>query len=188
MKTKLFTVALISMFTIIMVNCSKEEPIKNEVQEEMDVKSILDNYHFFGEPPTVIQEKSGKSITKTIKFFETEGLIEFSAKEECGSYPYATVTGSGNATHIGKYHVLNIGCYDGVSPILGFITAANGDEIHTYVASAEQDPETEIWTYHYIIYNGTGRFLNATGEVFMTGVIDTENLVWKLKGEGTIFY
>ena len=38
-----------------------------------------------------------------------------------------------------------------MSVMNGKITAANGDEIHTYVESAWQDLETEIWYFHYII-------------------------------------
>ncbi len=134
-------------------------------------------------------EKAGKAVTKTIKFFEVSGTFEFdNTIEGCAPAPYLTLEGEGNASHIGHYTVINFGCYDGMSVMNGKITAANGDEIHTYVESAWQDLETEIWYYHYIIYGGTGRFDGAYGEVDLFGTIDMANFVWTMEGEGTITY
>jgi len=108
--------------------------------------------------------------------------------EECDPAPYLTLSGDGNASHIGHYTVVNFGCYDGESLISGIITAANGDEIYTYVTSAELDPETDIWYYHYVIDGGTGRFDGAYGEVDLFGTIDFESYEWTMEGEGTITY
>lgn len=137
----------------------------------------------------ISHEKAGKPVTKTIKFFEASGPFELEDNVEgCAPYPYMTVSGEGNASHIGHYTVLNYGCFDQVSPVFGIITAANGDEIHTYVTSAWQDPDTEIWYYHYVIYGGTGRFDGAYGDVDLFGTIDFENFEWTMEGEGTITY
>lgn len=149
-----------------------------------------DNLVNENDPSVISYEKAGKPVTKTIKFFEVSGTFEFDyTSGECAEgVPYATLEGEGNASHIGHYTVANYGCYDGESVINGLITAANGDEIHTYVDDAWQDPDTEIWYYHYVIYGGTGRFDEAFGDVDLFGTIDFENFEWTMEGEGTITY
>ena len=138
----------------------------------------------------ISHEKAGKPVTKTIKFFEVSGTFQFDYNSGvCDpGVPYATLEGDGNASHIGHYTVLNYGCYDGESVINGIITAANGDEIHTYVESAELDEDTGIWYYHYVIDGGTGRFDGASGDVDLFGTIDFVNFEWTMEGEGTITY
>ena len=112
-----------------------------------------------------------KQMTKTIKFFEATGPIEFDyTVGGCTPYPYETVTGEGNASHIGHYTVLNTGCFDGTSVIYGVITAANGDEIQTYIA---YDVYVDgIWYFHYVVYGGTGRFDGVCGYIDMYGTLD----------------
>jgi len=136
-----------------------------------------------------------KQMTKTIKFFEATGPIEFDyTVGGCTPYPYETVTGEGNASHIGHYTVLNTGCFDG-SLISGKITAANGDEIHTYIAYAVN--VDGIWYFHYIVNGGTGRFDCVSGYIDMYGTIDLVfegdpphpiSGTWTLEGEGVIVY
>jgi hypothetical protein len=188
MKTKLLSIALIGLLTSIMVNCSKDDTVKSEAQQEM-VLSPLADYNFIGYPPATMFRKAGKAVTKTIKFFEVTGPFEFDyTVDGCAPFPYLTIYGEGNASHIGRYTVQDVGCYDGESPIFGSITAANGDEIHTYVASAVQDLDTGIWTYHYIIYEGTGQFDGVYGNIYLLGTIDFENFTWTMWGEGEITY
>ncbi len=67
------------------------------------------------------------------------------------------------------------------------IVVGNGPSFAKF-KSAYQDVNTGIWYYHYVIYNGTGRFEGATGDINMYGTLDFENFVWNLQGEGTITY
>lgn len=188
MKTKLFSIALIGMFAFILAGCSTDETVQNDLQEKI-VQYTLTDYHFLGQPPTSIYRKNGVAVEKTIKFHEAEGPFEFKyGVDGCDPYPYLNINGTGIASHIGNYSVINYGCYDGFSLILGVITAANGDEIHTYINSAYQDLETGMWYYHYKVYNGTGRFAGAEGDIYMTGTLDFENFKWSLQGEGFITY
>jgi len=188
MKTKLLSITLIGLLTLIMVNCSKDTTLKSEAQQEM-VESPLANYKFVGYPPSTLLRKSGKAVTRTIKFFEISGTFEFNYTViGCAPSPYLTISGEGNASHIGHYAVEDNGCYDGESPIFGIITAANGDEIHTYVASAVQDENTGFWTYHYVVYEGTGQFDGVYGDIYLLGPIDFENWTWTMSGEGEITY
>lgn len=188
MKTKLLSITLIGLLTLIMVNCSKDTTLKSEAQQEM-VQSPLANYKFIGYPPSMVLRKSDKAVTRTIKFFEISGPFGFDyTVDGCAPFPYLTISGEGNASHIGLYTVKNQGCYDGESPIFGIITAANGDEIHTYVASAVLDENTGIWNYHYVVYGGTGQFNSVYGDIYLVGLIDFENWVWTMYGEGEITY
>lgn len=188
MKTKLFSIALIVMFAFILAGCSTGETVQDEWQEKL-VQNTLTDYHFLGQPPASAYRKNGVAVEKTIKFFRSGGPFMFDfTVDGCAPYPYLTVNGSGIASHIGNFSVTNYGCYDGSSLILGIITAANGDEIHTYIDSAYEDGDTGLWYYHYKIYNGTERFTGAEGDIYMYGTLDDENFVWSLQGEGNITY
>ena len=179
---------MIGLLTFVIINCSKDSTIEIEAQQEL-VQSPLANYSFIGNKPFTDFKKSDQAVTKTIKFFEATGPFEFDfTVDGCAPYPYLTISGMGKASHIGLYTVENYGCYDGESPIIGTITAANGDEIHTYVASAVQDQNTGIWTYHYIVYEGTGQFVGIYGDIYLLGNIDFENWTWTMWGEGEITY
>ena len=188
MKIKLLSIALTGILAIILAGCTTEETIQDNMQKEI-VQNIITDYHYLGETPTTTLRKNGVAVEKTIKFRKGEGTFNFDfTNNECNGAPYLTISGSGNASHIGNFNVINFGCYDGFSVILGVITAANGDEIHTYINAAYQDLETGLWHYHYVVYNGTGRFTDAFGDIYMYGTLDFENFVWSLQGEGTITY
>ena len=188
MRTHVFSFALFSLFALLMVACSNDEPVSNELLNT-SIEAPVDNYYFTGQPPRTPTENPGSDVTKTIKFFEASGPFELDFTSElCAPAPYLSIYGYGNGSHIGRYQVVAGGCYDGMSLILGVITSANGDEINTYIASAVQDMATGIWTYHYVIYDGSGRFENAYGDIYLTGTIDFINWTWTLAGEGTITY
>lgn len=188
MKTKLLSIAFIGVLALIMINCSKDYDVKSDVQQDV-IQSPLANYSFIGNPLGKTLIKPGKDVTKTIKFFDATGPFEFDFNVDgCAPAPYLTISGKGNASHIGYYTVENHGCYDGESPMLGIITAANGDKLYTYVASAVQDQITGIWTYHYVIYDGTGQFADVYGDIYMLGTIDFENWTWTMSGQGEITY
>lgn len=188
MKTKLFYIAFISILMLLFVGCSNDVNSNLDLQEQ-DVEFSLENYVFKGQPPENVKNTHAKSITKVLKFFEAEGPFEFDYNVVgCSPAPYLMVSGSGNATHLGLYTNINQGCYDGNSLILGVITAANGDEIHTYIESAYQDVATGLWYYHYVIYNGTDKYEGATGYIDMVGTLDFVNFTWNLQGDGAITY
>ncbi len=150
-------------------------------------------------------EKSGKAVTKTIKFQKSSGPFEviFNDENPCFQYygaPQMYITGGGNASHMGKFTVVNTFCFymEGEAIIvlgdwLGFLTAANGDEIYTQVV----DPLNDwyiidgISYMEYTVIGGTGRFEGASGEVLMYGTFaftsETEG-VWELEGGGSITY
>lgn len=143
----------------------------------LDISTGIIQYDFVG---TI----NSKPVTKTMKIQRAWGGFELINEDP---YFQTRIVGEGEATHIGHFSVLNT--YDSDAymnpvggPWLGFITAANGDEIHTQMVGVL---EGEV--YHYIIIGGTGRFMGATGELFMSGEIYPD-LTWYLEGEGTITY
>jgi hypothetical protein len=124
---------------------------------------------------------------------------------ECGDYPLAQVLieGEANATHLGKFTVINIYCMNfdfgyPISAIEGTMTAANGDELHTNIPTpwdgvSIYPGENGVTFYVYTIMGGNGRFENATGTILMWGTTteDPNNPLagtWEMEGEGTISY
>jgi len=89
----------------------------------------------------------------------------------------AEPTGSGNATHLGKF--TNTGKVsftpDASNPNIlhpsggGVFTAANGDKLNFVIISGALDLTTGIGTGDFEFTGGTGRFANATGRT--SGVI-----------------
>ena len=90
------------------------------------------------------------------------------------------ISGSGNATHLGRYTYEALECFDGVSDYAGTftLTAANGDTITgTYsgqvvaivgtVGQYEQDA---------VVTGGTGRFADASGAFHVSGLADLASL------------
>ena len=132
MKTQilLFVVLLIAA-----LGCEKTSS-PNEASLDPEVLfSPFFNYTYTGDLPENQSHLKGATVTKTIKFRESSGAMEFSLGD-CAPYYNVRLTGEGQASIMGKYHVLNTFCSDGIGAIgdiFGFLTAANGDEIHTQV-------------------------------------------------------
>jgi hypothetical protein len=93
------------------------------------------------------------------------------------------VQGTGHATHLGAFTVINYLCYEDPTITRGLLTAANGDQIHTMVTGP---PVNGV--YNYAILGGTGRFEGATGYIDMWGDIDIIAETFDLEGLGEITY
>ncbi len=132
--------------------------------------------------------------TRPMKFLNSSGSFEIRMNDEACSETglQAYVWGSGNATFLGAFDVVNLYCVDMMgnpaSPIQGFLTAANGDQMFTQVIDAWIDMDTGENFLVYMIIGGTGRFQNASGEWLIHGWIDYENSTWDLTGEGEIAF
>ena len=133
----------------------------------------------------LIQASKSENATKVTKEFKmlysrgtvsvipnTDPFIWGSPDSGCGGKGdlQFVVDGGGIASHIGKFSVMNLACVDGVgnfvSPLFGWITAANGDVIHTMLENVTPDPDHPGFnTYRYKILGGSegGRFEKATG-------------------------
>ena len=132
-----------------------------------------------------------KKVTKTLKFHESSGILLYFADppvpcEVCDICEYGSmllVQGTGHATHLGAFTVINYLCYEDPTTTRGLITAANGDQIHTMVTGP---PVNGV--YNYAILGGTGRFEGATGYIDMWGDIDIITETFDLEGLGEITY
>ena len=94
---------------------------------------------------------------------------------------------AGIGTHIGKFTLSGVADADGV--IWFTVTAANGDKLFGVVVGASPSGE-EIYL---LIYDGTGRFEGATGDITASITIDPNpvslnpvTLAYKGTGTGTI--
>ncbi len=144
-----------------------------------------------------------KGVTeKIITFKQSSGTLEVIFDcPECETGYQLRTPGSGIATHLGNFTVLNTVCIDIISfepfefvPVgdwLGFIYAANGDELHTQMVNGpyiNEDNPGFIY-YDYEVLGGTGRFEDVTGGYLVTyGTADFVNLTWELQGSGPIYF
>jgi hypothetical protein len=102
-------------------------------------------------------------------------------------HTYAELIGSGNATHLGKFTftsthknevILNsngqLAIFDGIYKNV----AANGDELHGTYTGAFTPFGGNIFKIEadIIVTGGTGRFLNATGEISLFGEMDANHM------------
>jgi hypothetical protein len=188
MKTQ---IVLFFVLLIAAVGCEKAISSYEETLDPELLLSPFFGYTYTGDLPENQSYLKGATVTKTIKFQETSGVMEFSMGD-CAPDYNVRLTGYGRASLMGKYHVLNTFCSDGInptSPILGFLTAANGDEIHTMVTDAGYNEQGELIYYIYTVLGGTGRFEHiVSGEMKITGSMDFENLTWTCEGEGTLVF
>ena len=189
MKTQILV--LVSLF-MLSYGCSESNPIEeNNATITLQEKALLT-------PLTIdfsknaFKSSNAKAVTRTIKFQRSSGYFDFVyPSTECSQYVQVLIVGTGNATFLGNFDVINKYCFDGVEPvgpIYGFLTAANGDEIFTQMIGATEVPAPEISNFEYLILGGTGRFEDASGYIHMYGTIDRVNFIFNLEGEGEITF
>ncbi|MFO7933640.1 MAG: hypothetical protein ACQERS_14960 [Bacteroidota bacterium] len=188
MKTQ---IVLFFVLLIVAMGCEKSTSSNEETLDPELLLSPFFGYTYTGDLPENQSPLKSASVTKTIKFQEASGVIEFQ-EGDCAPNINVRLTGYGQSSLMGKYHILNTFCSDGVDPvtsIYGFLTAANGDEIHTMVTDAGYNEEGELLYYVYTVLEGTGRFENiVSGEMIITGTMDFESLTWTCEGEGTLIF
>jgi hypothetical protein len=185
----------------IAFSCQKNS-VEGTVYDEDVVleKSIFNfNHNRVGDMSIPDAKKpNGKAVTKTIIFHNSSGYGSVIVNpEECGDFSpplQLIIDGGGTATHLGLYTVINKVCIDidgnFLSPVLGFMTAANGDEIHSIMGNPYPDMDNPPNVYFpYTIIGGTGRFDGASGHIDMYGIAKLEPpFDWHLTGIGEITY
>ena len=188
MKTQ---IVLFLSLLIVAMGCEKLNSPNEKTPDPELLLSPFFGYKYTGELPQNQSHYKGTMVTKTIKFKETSGVMEFTLGD-CAPYYNVRLTGEGQASLLGRYHVLNNFCSDGVDPvgpIYGFLTAANGDEIHTMVTEAGYTDEGELLYCVYTVLGGTGRFEHiVSGEMIIYGNMDMVGLTWTVWGEGTLVF
>jgi hypothetical protein len=138
---------------------------------------------------------------KIITFKQSSGTIEVIPCEDCATGWQLRTPGSGIATHLGNFTLLNTVCIEITSfepfefiPVgdwLGFITAANGHELHTQMVNGPYFPEGPEGPeyYDYSVLDGTGRFADVTGgDWVIYGSTDVVNFTWDVQGGGPIYF
>jgi hypothetical protein len=186
------------------VSCQDEAVISDDnlsPSNEALLVQCLDNFNHYQADLWVTLPKrghNGNAVTKKIVFHPSSGTFGVIPNlDACGDFPHLQmfIEGGGTATHLGAYSVVNLACVDEsgafLSPVLGFITAANGDVIHTQMGIPYPDLDNPPnFYYPYTIIGGSegGRFESATGYVMMYGIVDYETATWNLIGEGEITY
>lgn len=183
---------LLASLIILSYGCSESNPIGDTNETiTLQEKALLTPLTFDLSKKDFKSSKA-KAVTRTIKFQRSSGYFDFVyPSTECSPYVQVLIVGTGNATFLGNFEIINKYCFDGevpVGPIYGFLTAANGDEIYTQMIGATEVPAPEISDFDYIILGGTGRFADASGFIHMYGTIDRVNFIFNLEGEGEITF
>lgn len=198
-KHLIFILALVA----IVLSCNKEN-LQNDPAAVPEIDALqtqkllspLINYDVttcFPNYQVPLNAKKGKPKTKTIKIrgAGTTKLL-FPPNNNCGENEIEVVLeGEGHATHLGLFSFNSTYCsLDGQNPvdlILGIQTAANGNELHSVLVGAGEDPE--LGTYQdWVFIGGTGRFEDASGNVRLYTMVDFVNLTWSNHGVGTLTY
>lgn len=144
---------------------------------------------------TNFKANRGALKTKTFKIRQSGNMIMLNPAEYgCDdSIAFVVVEGQGHVTHMGLTSVNISYCtFDGLNSndiIYGFLTAANGDKIFSFLTFASEAPdENGIWIQEWTVYDGSGRFDGATGEITLYVTFDFPNSLWSNTGVGTITY
>jgi len=131
---------------------------------------------------------------KTIKFMNSSGTMQF-VPDFTEMLIYITVEGTGNASHLGNFTVVNNAAQDMLTGEVlywnGILTAANGDQLFTHMVEMWMEGDVEYAKYH--VLSGNGRFKDVyDGEFILYGYseMDPETMtgIWELKGEGPIYF
>ncbi len=104
-------------------------------------------------------------------------------------------SGTGEASHFGKFTIVDQVYLDNSIPNTAIITAANDDQIFTNFSATAIDGApngTLLVTNYNIITGGTGRFAGATGNFISHSIISTNSTTGITTGsdsfDGTIIY
>ena len=190
MKTQ---IVLFFVLLIAAMGCDKTTSLNAETLDPELLFSPFINYSYTGDLPENQNNLKSAMVSKTIKFQEVSGIFEFQ-EGDCAPYLNARLIGEGQSSLMGHYRVLNTFCTDGVNPVTpinGFLTAANGDEIHTMVIEAGPTVDNDKYESYYIytVLEGTGRFENiVSGEMVLYVNASFETLTWTCEGEGTLVF
>ena len=190
MKTQ---IVLFFVLLIAAMGCDKTTSSNEEALDPELLLSPFFGYTYTGDLPDSQGHLKSATVTKTIKFLETSGIFEF-LEGDCAPYLNVRLIGEGQSSLMGHYSVLNTFCSDGVAPVsnlYGFLTAANGDEIHTMVIEAGPTVDNDKYESYYIytVLEGTGRFENiVSGEMVLYVNASFETLTWTCEGEGTLVF
>jgi hypothetical protein len=106
-----------------------------------------------------------------------------------------SISGTGQATHLGKVTVISQDCITLIPPSFSFasdqllLTAANGDQVFAaYSGFLTSEGTVGVITGGYQIVGGTGRFSQATGAGSVHGVEDLITGKGQVQLNGTISY
>lgn len=200
---KLFIYVVGALF--LFASCESEN-LENEavLGEENDVILMqavksFNNQDLSMQPSKAAKNFNANRVTKDLIFKYSRGTFSVVPNPGyCGDFipPLQfVIEGDGIASHIGRFTVQNFACVapDGnfLSPLYGFITAANGDIINSVLNESYPDEENPPFVYYqYDIIGGSegGRFEGATGYITLYGLVDQSKGTFDFEGWGEITY
>lgn len=143
--------------------------------------------------PSILPERQAAAATMLpIQQSSTGSMQIIGWCDQAAGIVLVAVPGSGTATHVGAFEVEQSNC---ANPATGMFTngtatvvAANGDEIDmTYTGHTVTASGLPVYELAYVVTGGTGRFVNAEGELTVS-VVYTSPTTWVSRGSGWITY
>ncbi|NER11299.1 hypothetical protein SAMN06265375_103346 [Muriicola jejuensis] len=188
MKLNIFiTLILAGLLSSCDTQSTTDETVDQQaLLNSREIVSSLFKYTKESNPNSVYKNSNAMSVEKNFKV-RTTGTIRMEACDFGEGFGRSTIEGVGNATHLGRFTITLSYCFNEQGPveyIYATQTAANGDQVYSVVVG--NNPEVQ--SIDFMIYDGTGRFENATGFITLFFEFDYENGTFSNHGEGTLTY
>lgn len=180
------------MLTVLFSACEHDRsseiiPMGENVRVSDQYISLKEPYKADAALLKMMHNRNVNTLERPI-YFRAEGILYGELNEAvCGAAPMIVIEGVGTGSHVGNFSVRLSYCEESGDPPTGKITAANGDEIDVMMIGQDIDPEKGYYQ-SYLIYNGSGRFLGASGSYTLYGSVDETLGNWSLEGGGVITY
>lgn len=196
-KSLMFTLAIVTILFACENDALQEDLLSNtegndtlqvetfyEPLVDYDGSAYLPDYQY-----NIYKEDKDKSRPLNFRMI---GTTKFQPSDEpCGGYidviwqGHGTVSPFGSGTFYAHYY-----CHDGTTPALpvtGKLTFLKRGELYLmmyYSGGKGVYNNTQEW----IIYDGTGIYKNAYGELTLTQSLNKDLLSWSLTGSGSVNY
>jgi len=131
----------------------------------------------------VAKSPNANQVTKKFTMHYSRGTVAVNPNPDaCGGYNpplELQIDGYGRGSLIGNFTFTNRACFDPsanngagglLTDLLGVTTTASGDQFYFTRESTYPDPDDPVYTIqHWYITGGSGRFEDASGEIYLRG-------------------
>ncbi len=179
---KLFFYVLGALF--LFASCQSDELDNDEalvLENDVILMKAIDAYNNYQSKTDWSQaSKSPKAnqVTKKWTMKYTRGTVNVVPNIDCDPNLLFLIEGDGLGSLFGRFTFIDTACFDPVTgefltPLLGVITTAAGDQLYFELVSITPDPppNENIATLYWIITGGSegGRFERASGSIYIYG-------------------
>ena len=170
----------------IFVSCQSDQLESDEslIQEnEVVLKKAMEALMNYNGPEYSVTDRNNPNanqVTRQWRMKYSRGTINVVPNPgDCGDYDpplQFLIEGDGLASHVGRFTFTNTACFNPdqgfLTPLMGVLTAAAGDQLYFVLNYVEPDPDNENYsTRYWDIIGGSegGRFEDASGWIALYG-------------------